>query len=381
MNPDCTPAVYLDHAAASPPLPHTLDLFCQYAAEYSANQEAIHQAAYQIRKKIQESEELVLDSLCGSCNHAFVQWTDSGTAAFCNMFAHHHFRDGEVVTTAAEHAALTAALKRLGVTVRHVRLEQGLIDEKHLAELLSPATRLVAIHHVQSETGALQDLTAIRRIIDLQAPQSLFLADTVQSAAKLNIPWQEAGLDFATVSGYKVGTPGGGALIVRDREIGGEKLSAFFQRLRKEEHLLSRPNPAMCMTLAQTVAEMTAAQDRNLQHISELNRRLRASLRQLFDSKIRFVAPESSTSPYILHFMLPGYQGAVLVRMLSEQRIYIASGSACNAETQTPSPALLASGIKPRDAFSGLRVSFSPATTANDISRLIASLEDCIHTY
>ena len=373
--------VYLDHAAASPPSEHALDLFRQYATSCFANQEAIHQAAYLVRRQLAEHEERMLAAWCGPAHDALVQWTDSGTASLQNLLRYPMFAAGDVVTTAAEHAALTAAIGWLGIPVKIVRLCRGLVDLDHLAELLTPATRLVAIHHVQSEIGAVQDLCAIRRVIDANAPQAWFLADTIQSAGKLELPWAAARLDAAVISGYKVGVPGGGAIVFRDRGDKSEKLSAFFHRLRGEEHRISRPNPSLCLTLAQIMAESAPRLTDDRQRIAELHRDLRQELRRRWDDKIKFVVDETAVSPYILHFLVPGYQGAVLVRMMSEQRVFIASGSACNAETRTPSPALLAAGVGAKNAFAGIRLSFSPATTAADLARFLDAFDICLKNY
>ena len=373
--------IYLDHAAATPVLPHTLDLFRRYAEECFANQEAIHQLAYQLRKKMQEHDDRMLHALCGEKNGAFIQWTDSGTASLCAIMAHPCFSDGEIVTSDAEHAALTAAINRRGGKVKKVRLRRGLVDLEHLDSLLTASTRLVALHHVQSETGARQDLAAIRGVIDRKAPQAMFLADTTQSAGKLDLCWNEARLDFAIVSGYKVGAPGGGAAICREQTMKNGKMSDYFLHLRKREHLISRPNPALSLTLAQTLTDAAGVMGASLSRVAGINLFLREELLRRFAGKIKFVVDEVGTSPYILHFLLPGYQGAVLVRLMSERKVYIASGSACNAETMTPSPALLASGVSPKEAFAGIRVSFSPMTTDGEVVRFLDVFEDCVRSY
>ncbi|MDD3117996.1 MAG: aminotransferase class V-fold PLP-dependent enzyme [Victivallales bacterium] len=374
-------AVYLDHAAASPPAAQTLAQWQQYALHCFANQEAIHLAAYAVRRALDEHEARMLAALCGPGHDAAVQWTDSGTSALYHLLSYPGFAAGEVVTTAAEHAALTAALGPLDVPVKTVRLCRGRVDLDHLASMLGPATATVAIHQVQSEFGAVQDLTAIRRVIDARAPQARFLADTVQAAGKLELPWQAARLDAAIVSGYKIGVPGGGAIIYRDHDGSPTGLRHFWQRRRREEHRISRPNPPMCLTLAQTLTELTAQLAANRARLSGLNDELRRELQRRWGERIKWVVEAEAASPYLVHFLLPGYQGAVLVRMLSEHGVYVASGSACNAETKTPSAALLAAGIKVKEAFSGLRLSFSPATTREELARFLTVFETCLNNY
>ena len=74
-------------------------------------------------------------------------------------------------------------------------------------------------------------------------------------------------------------------------------------------------------------------------------------------------------------------QGAVLVRMLSEEGVMASSGSACAAESPDPSPALLALGYKRNDAYSGLRLSFGGALAPEAAGILPAALEKVLQNY
>ena len=83
----------------------------------------------------------------------------------------------------------------------------------------------------------------------------------------------------------------------------------------------------------------------------------------------------------ILHLTAKGYQGGVLVRMLSEEGILLSSGSACASETRDPSPALTALGFGRNDAYAGLRISFDSSTTGDDVNFLLSSLEKVLKKY
>jgi cysteine desulfurase len=78
---------------------------------------------------------------------------------------------------------------------------------------------------------------------------------------------------------------------------------------------------------------------------------------------------------------LPPYQGAVLVRMLSERGIMVAAGSACEAERQGASRALLAMGVPRHEAFSALRFSFWESNSADDVDRLLETLPEIFQRY
>lgn len=373
------PPIYLDHAAAAPVLPAALDAYTAALREHFANQEALHGAARQVRAAIAEAA-VSLTALIGvDSASADVYWGDSGSTVLAALLSHPQWRQGTVVTTAAEHPALTAALRRHGLKTRLVNLRQGLIDLDHLASLLGPDTALVAIHHVQSETGIRQDLTAIGKIVRQVAPKAYFLSDTIQSAGKLPLLWKEAGLDLALVSGCKIGAPGGATAVCRRRD--GKEFTSGLAGLRRDDHAVSRPHAATCLALVAALREMTTAQKDNFDRVSDLNRLFRSVLDNDFPVPVRYLQTPSEVSPYILHFLLPGYQAAVLVRMLTAQQIYLAAGSACNAETNQPSPALTASGVGRQDAFSGLRVSFGVGTTVDEVKLAAAALREAVKNY
>ncbi len=374
--------IYFDNAASAPVLPEVIEYFNSVCLTSFANQEALNGAAYALRKNLEEAEKELIRLLCGNCrDDVKVIWTDSGTSAINAALMHPFFSGVEIITTEAEHPATSAALKRASDHIRTVKLKDGLIDLEHLAEILNESVKLVAIHHVQSETGAVQDLSAVGKIIKEKAPGAIFMVDTVQSAGKLSLPWNDSGIDFAFASGHKVGAPGGGAAIYRDQVFNREKLSVVYQALRKEDHLLSRPTPMLALTLTEAIRLRCSCMKENLEKVITLNNYLRNWLESEFDGKVKITFSSDNASPYILHFLLPGYQGAVLVRMLSGAGIYVASGSACAAETGTPSRALLATGVPKQDVYAGMRVSFMPSNTIDEIDTFCNDLKNCLKNY
>jgi cysteine desulfurase len=375
--------IYLDNAAAAAPQQPTIDFFTQAALNCYANQEAIHQQAYLIRQKLEIAAKELASALTGDAS-AQVVWGSSGTDLF-NLLSHAPLLSKGNIVISAEHPALQAALKRTGAELRMVPLLNGKTDLTALSSMADRNTVLVAIHHVQSETGIVQDLSGIRKVTNECAPQALFFSDTIQSAAKMPIPWVDAGLDIISVSGHKLGAPGGAALILRNGKDSVRKnLAEFFATSRSREYLAGRPDPAIALTLAHCVKTCAADAAKVLSAIQTMNLQLRERLVHIKltgRSKIRFTVPPEDASPFILHLTLPGYEGAVLVRMLAERGFSISPGSACSAESNLPSPVLTAMGYNKKDAFSALRISFWRNNTPEEISSFADALESVIKDY
>jgi cysteine desulfurase len=367
--------IYLDNAASTPVNSELIKFHSFCSERLYANQEALHSMARETRMELEKAAEILSGSILNK-DREFVFWTHSGTDSINAICALPFPENAGIVTTRAEHPALIQALKRTGANIRYAPLRKnGEINIEEFEKKLSHETTLVAIHHVQSETGRIQCLSALRRIINKKAPQALFMSDTVQSAGKLEIPWNEARLDFITVSGHKTGAGAAGAVLCRNRKHMEQLLNT-----RKKQYLSGRVHPPAVLTLAEAACRHNQNRELNLSTIIALNKYFRE---QLAESGIEYIEtiPEKDSSPYIIHIMLPGYQSAVIVRMLSEAGIMVSAGSACAAETSNPSPALSAMGYGKNESYSGLRISLWHNNTATHAEAFTKALKNALENY
>ena len=148
--------------------------------------------------------------------------------------------------------------------------------------------------------------------------------------------------------------------------------------MRHQEYLSGRVLPAAILTCAFAAKKAVMQMKANYNRMIQLNRLLREGAQQL---KLSATIPEEYATPYIFHLTARGYQGGVLVRLLSEEGVLVSSGSACASETREPSPALTALGYKRDDAYAGLRISLGFQSTENDVKILLSSLETVLKKY
>ena len=347
--------IYFDAAAAAPPDPAVLDFQREAALRCYANQEAAHAFARSLRREMEEAAQKLALLLADESYH--VLWAASGTDLFQAFATLPEFR-GQPCFCDLVHPALAAAL---GAAMRPLSAPDP-----------ADPPRLLAASHIESETGRRFDFEAFRAI----APAAAVLADTIQSAGKEPLPRA----DFLTLSGHKLGAPAA-ALLYRDPD---GRRGAWFRDLRHRDYRFGRPDPAAVLTLVFAVERACARMEENRRRVEAVNRTLREALPAIplrgGKHPVPTLPPEAA-SPYILHFLLPGMQGAVMARMLSERDIFAASGSACQAETDRPSPALLALGHSRAEAYSGLRLSFSPANTPEEAAAFIDAFRRLARDY
>ena len=359
--------VYLDNAAAARPTPETAAFFAASLLEDFCNQEAAHGAAGVLRKKLKEAEEKFSYLLTGSGDWQVV-WCPGGTDAFALLAEGIAGRNMPILTSALEHPSLLAALKRLSGDIRYLSPDR----KTGRLQVRQETCALAAFHLVQSETGTLQDAESLFAAL----PGAIHILDAVQAAGKMPLPL--AGTDILTVSGNKFGSPGCAALLLSPR---WKERKIFLRRClkaRSEKYLAGRMQPAAVFTCVRALEKRLETQQEDLEKVRALNQDVREGLARL---GLEATVPAADASPYILHLTVPGHQGGVLVRMLSEEGVMVSSGSACASETDTPSPALTALGFRKKEAFSGLRISFDNSSRPEEVKFLLSSLESVLKKY
>lgn len=364
---------FFDHAAAAPPTRETLLRFAELATEFPGNQESSGAAGEAAKAALRDAESRLLARVCGRRAQDFrVQWHHAGTDAVrsaIRLLAESCPRGGTVLFTEGEHASALAALDELPERFRKTRVAlrpDGRIDLDSLREACAaeiPA--FAAFHWVQSETGAIQDVRALRGILQ-SVP--LFL-DAVQGIGKLDFPFESVRPDMLSISGQKLGAPSGAALVHHRRH------AAAARSLRSERHAISRVPPAFCLLLTELLERPQPVPR------FDLRARLLSELERAAADELRPTLPDATASPWILHLTASRCQGAHLVRALARFGFSIASGSACDAESDRPSRVLAAMGFRKDEAYRGVRVSFSPSHEPEDLSALAEALARAVREY
>jgi cysteine desulfurase len=126
------------------------------------------------------------------------------------------------------------------------------------------------------------------------------------------------------------------------------------------------------------VAELAVAEQEN--HARHCQKLREQALSAVADLGAQVLSPTTAV-PHILAVSLPGYEGAVLMRLLAEEDVVVGAGSACHAESAESSHVLRAMGVPERVARGQLRLSFGRETRAADIDRFATALADVLRNY
>ena len=339
-----------------------------------------------------------------------------------------------VIVSSIEHESILETAKDLekeGVDVVYLPVDRkGMVDIGALREALTPETAIVSIMHGNNETGVVQPIGKIGKIIQefrisnletsgntgkeiastrFQVPDSrfypLFHTDAAQTFQYLDCAPDKFQADLMTISAHKMGGPkGAGALYVRDlgsgiwnlesrktprdprfqvlREVPRGKLpDSRFQILDsiqtgggQEFGLRSATeNVPLIVGLAKAVELAVAERDKRFKHVLKLRTQFIKGLKKL-DSRFQ-ILDSSSHLPHILNFSIPGSSAGVMLMTLDLQGLAIASGSACRSRSQEPSHVLKAMGLPESRIRGSLRVSFGPGTRASEVQKALKTLK------
>ncbi len=330
------------------------------------NSKAIKRARGVIAKSLGAKSEEIIFTASGS--------EADNIALLCSLRS----KSGKVLVGSSEHSAVyncALELKVRGYDVEFVPCDRyGRTDMSKLEDLLDEKVALVSIMHVCNETGALNDLARISKLIKSKSPRAIFHSDGVQAYGKIFVDVKALGVDLYSVSGHKVHAPKGiGALYCRS----GLYLKTFVYGGGQENGVRSATeNVPAIMAFCDVVEKNLENIRTNYKSISELRSYLKSQLENNFDN-IKINTDCQNSSPYVFSFALNSARGEVMVHCLEDKGIIIGTGSACNSQKSTRRiPQAL--GILDDYAQGMLRVSFNENNTKSDVDALIKALGESL---
>ncbi len=369
--------IYLDNAATTRLDDACWDALKKYNSQEFYNPSALYRKAMENSKAIKRARGVIAKSL-GAKSEEII-FTASGSEAdnialLCSLRS----KSGKVLVGSSEHSAVyncALELKVRGYDVEFVPCDRyGRTDMSKLEDLLDEKVALVSIMHVCNETGALNDLARISKLIKSKSPRAIFHSDGVQAYGKIFVDVKALGVDLYSVSGHKVHAPKGiGALYCRS----GLYLKTFVYGGGQENGVRSATeNVPAIMAFCDVVEKNLENIRTNYKSISELRSYLKSQLENNFDN-IKINTDCQNSSPYVFSFALNSARGEVMVHCLEDKGIIIGTGSACNSQKSTRRiPQAL--GILDDYAQGMLRVSFNENNTKSDVDALIKALGESL---
>jgi cysteine desulfurase len=408
--------VYMDANATTPLLPEVMEAMRPYWMDRFGNASSIHLDGQQARTAVDRSRATMAEFF--HCHDAEVIFNSGGTegdntAIFGLLRPGDHF-----ITTAIEHSAVLEAAKRMarfGVeTTFVVPQPNGLIDPAEIQRALRPETRLISVMLANNETGVLQPIEEIGKIV--ASTGAFFHIDAVQGAGKIPFDVRRFGCHLLSISAHKMyGPKGMGAMFVRHGTPLEPLLVGGNQERRRRAGTENVPG-IVGLAKAAEVA-MGSLEDGTLVRLAKLRDRLEAGILELpgagvngaevaqthchperaqrvegpavFSPSDKPGAPGpdfrtwESTNPVprvanTTNIWFDHLEGEALVIALDLKGVAVSGGSACHSGATEPSHVLMAMGLDKTRARASLRFSLLATATEADVDYVLKVVPEAV---
>ncbi len=271
-----------------------------------------------------------------------------------------------IICSAIEHKAVlepVESLKGLGFKVTILPVdENGVVCVEALAEAIRPETLCVSIMHVNNETGVVQPLDEVVKILDEH--HAWLHVDAAQGFGKELELLRLSRIDLISISGHKIfGPKGVGALVRRRRDDEYPPLKPLMLGGGQEQGLRPGTLAAHSIVGLGTAARIAlrdydARREACLTFKNEL-------LDALGSLEVVVHGDLQRTLPNTINLSIPGVEAHSALSSL-KNLIAFSNGSACTAHTQEPSHVLQAMGVKGRLLDEAIRLSWCHLTDKVD---------------
>jgi len=347
--------IYLDHAATTPLRPEAAEAM-RRGFEIWANPSSPHAEGRKARAALEDARERVKTALGWDGEVIFTSGASEAAALAFNaaqVVGERFSRRGEQIVDRLaleiEHEAiLQAAHTPIGVNA-----DGSYCRDSAEIDLITCYPAIMAVQHVNSETGNRQDIRSISPLA--HEFDGLLLVDCAQSAGKFSFPIEA---DLAILSAHKFGGPiGVGALLVRD--------FAMLKPAGGQERGYRRGTENLPATLGMAAALETCAQPyidpAVLAPLDDFAEEVRAVGGVWLSDQL------SAPTPYIRAVAMPGLSGSAQLMRFDMLGISLSQGSACSSGTLHASHVLKAMGLDDDMASRTIRVSFGWNTTRAEV--------------
>lgn len=368
--------VYLDYNSTTPVANEVVESMLNVIS--TGNPSSPHWFGREAREYLDSSREKIAQILKVNTHEIiFTSGSTEGNNTVIKGIAFYEIKKNRtpyIISTKVEHSSVIRPLefvREIGGKVELLDVDKyGIPDIDQLLKILKKNTKpsLISVIHVNNETGVISPLEEIVKIAKEYG--ILIHTDITQSIGKMRIDLSN--VDFATFSGHKIYGPKGIGVLYAKL---GSPLEPLIHGGKQEDGLRAgTQNVSGAVGIAKALELCSINED--LERLKKLQYRFEEEIKKTYNVKInghpKLRLPTTSNITFF------GIEGETLVINLDLEGIAVSTGSACLAESKTPSHVLIAMGLTPEEAKSSIRFSFGRYTSEEDISYTIDKLSNII---
>ncbi len=369
--------INFDHISSNQILPEVQEAMIAAIREGYHNPSSQHTAGEKALEALEQARTAVA-ALINAGESKEVIFTSGGTEsvnhAIKGVAQANADKGNHIVISNIEHNAVIRSVKRLksqGFRVTSVSVdESGRVNPDDIAKAITDKTILVSIMHSNNETGTLQPIAEIARVV--KSRNVIFHTDAVDSVGMLPIDVQALGVDllsFAANAFY--GPTGVGGLYIRR----GTRVWPLLEG-GVQEHNKRAGTENLIGIIGTGVAAQAARRDmdKRVQYLSGLRNKLVADLPGYIDDYIINTNLEHCL-PHLLSVSVKYIEGESVVLMLDDENFAVSTRSACATGSLRASHVLLSIGLSHADAQGTLVIAFGVENSEAEVDRFLGALK------
>ena len=364
--------IYLDNAATTKAYKEIDEVISNFNQNLYFNPSALYKPSVDVFIEINSAREYIKQSLYAPDGDLIFLSGGSeadNTALFCTKKK----KGCRIIVGGGEHDAINNSANQLlaqGYDVVFAPINpDGSVNVEEYTKLVTPQTELVSIMHVSNETGAVNDIARMVKILKRVAPKALFHSDGVQAFEKINVNLRALGVDLYSISGHKIHGPKGiGALFIKK----GVSIKPLIYGGGQEGGYRSgTESTALIMALKKAVEINNARFNENKEFTSRYISTLKTQLEFTIPG-LKFITPENGCGN-ILTLAFPKVRGEVLLHAVEKYGILCGIGSACSSHHESRFKKLLGLDDDHRDGI--IRFSVSEFNDINEIDKVVNAVK------
>ncbi len=371
-----SPTIYFDHNATTRLDENVLQAMLPFFTEHYQNPGSSHLAGLTVNELIDNAYWQVAD-LIGSQPDEIV--FTSGATESVNL-AVRGISNGErnhLITFCTEHKAVLDTVKdharthSLASSILPVE-SNGLVDPDVLEKAITDKTLLVSLMLVNNETGTIQDIKRISKII--HAKGAFLLCDATQAVGKIPVNVQELGIDLMAFSAHKFYGPKGVGVLYISRNVKKylkAQITGGGQQKNRRSGTLNVPG---IIGMAKACEMAKKNMDLDIAYVKALRDDLEKDLLNIEGTSVNGSAEHRIFNTANMVFKQVFSEQLIMAL----QDISVSSGSACSSVTTEPSHVLKGLGLSDEDALCSIRFSLGKDNTQEEIKVAVKRISELV---
>lgn len=369
--------IYLDFNATTPVDPEVLGVMIPLFSQNFGNASSVQHAFGLAASELIENARSQIASLVGA-RSASVVFTSGSTEAINlgirGVLPSVLLGKNRILVAATEHKAVLESVylgaQEHGLIVEEIPvLCDGTISLEALSKMMSDDVALVAVMHVNNETGVINPIKLLSEIAHKYG--AIFFSDLTQSVGKVEVDIQTLGIDLGVCSSHKIYGPKGVGALFGDKQT-MKSLTPLIVGGGHESGL--RSGTQNVPGIAGFGAAAHIAKTRLIENQNKMIN-LRKHFLSKLGTKIQSSTINSLNADCVANTINLWIEGAdANAVMTAMPNVCISSGSACQSAVPAPSHVLIAMGVDRTAASESLRFSFGNITSTSDLDRAVDEL-------